>query len=327
MRLKIAAVLAVTVACLVWVLWGIDPAVVRDSLGAFRWERMIAVFAIYGTAHCMRVVRLRVLLDRPLGFRSLLSILSIGYLAIHVVPLRLGELVRPWLLAEKEGVPMGESLAAVFVERLLDMLMLLGMFLLIGFVVELPAGAVVVEGVDVLVAGQRAVGTVVGLGVAALVALLVVGEPLLRVTDRLPLGGFTRRFVEGLRGLARRPVACVQVLALSVAIWAVTVGAVQISLGAFPGLPARLDDALIVWTITLAGMTAVPTPGFFGGFEAGCVAALVMLGGDGDRAGTFAVLLHVGQFAFTVLIGMGFLVIEGLSLRELVDRSRKVGAA
>ncbi|MFZ5478651.1 MAG: lysylphosphatidylglycerol synthase transmembrane domain-containing protein [Myxococcota bacterium] len=327
MRLKIAAVLAVTVLCLGWVLWGIDLAVVRVSLGEFRWERMIAVFAIYGAAHSLRVLRLRVLLDRPLAFRGLFGILSIGYLAIHVVPLRLGEFVRPWLLAEKEGVPFGEGLAAVFVERLLDMLMLLGMFVLVGFFVEVPAGALVVQGVDVLVAGQRAVGAMVGAGALGLVVLLVVGEPLLRITDRLPMGGFARRFVEGLRQLARRPAACVAVLALSAVIWGITVGAVQITLGAFPGLPARLDDALITWTVTLAGMTAVPTPGFFGGFEAACTAALVMLGGDADRARTFAVLLHVGQFGFTVAIGVVFLVLEGLSLRELVDQSRKAGVA
>ena len=87
------------------------------------------------------------------------------------------------------------------------------------------------------------------------------------------------------------------------------------------------SGALIVWTLTLAGMTAVPTPGFFGGFEASCSAALMMLGGDADRARTFAVLLHLGQFAFTVCSGVLFLVLEGLSLRELVDRSRRAEAA
>jgi hypothetical protein len=320
-RVKIAAVLVVTALCLGWVLWGIDPAVVAVSLGDFRWGGLVGVFAIYAVAHGLRVVRLRAILGRPVPFWRLMSILSIGYLAINVVPLRMGELVRPTLLAEKEEIPFGAGLAAIFIERLVDMLMLLGMLLLVGFGVTLPQGHIVVQGVDVLQAGQRAIGTMVAAGIAGLVALLVVGEPLLRITDRLPLGGFLRRFREGILALARRPAACAGVIATSVVIWGITVGAVQLTLVSFPGLPSTLDDALTIWAVTLAGMTVAPTPGFFGGYEAFCSAGLLLLGADADRARTFAVLLHLGQFLFTVGTGLLFLVLEGLSLREVVHRS------
>lgn len=321
-RLKLAAVLGVTVLCLGWVVWGIDADVFRDSLLAFRWSAFVPVTALYVFAHALRVVRLRAILGQPVPFGRLLSILSVGYLAINVVPLRMGEFVRPYLLQEREGIPFGTALAAVFVERLLDMLVLLGMMLLVGFAVDLPAGAVVVQGVDVLQAGQRAVGTMVALGVVGLAALLAVGEPLLRVTDRLPLGGFLRRFRDGLASLARRPAAFAGGVALSVVIWAATVWAVLITLAAFPGLPARMDDALLVWTATLAGMTAVPTPGFFGGYEASCTAGLALLGAPDGPSRTFALVLHLGQFGFTVGTGLVFLVWEGLSLRELVGKSR-----
>lgn len=322
MRWKLAAVLGVTAVCLGAVVWGIDVETARVSLGGVRWGLMTLVFVLYATAHALRVLRLRAILGLPLGFGRLFSILSIGYLAIHVVPFRMGELVRPYLLREQEGVPFGAGLAAVFVERLLDMLMLLGMMLLVGFAVDLPEGAIVVQGVDVLRATQRGLGVLVAGGFVGLGALLVVGEPLLRVTDRLPLGGFLRRFHGGLRSLAERPGAFAWVLALSVLIWAVTILSVQLSMAAFPGLPATFGDALTVWTFTLAGMTAVPTPGFFGGFEAACTAVLVLLGAQDDAARTFSVLLHLGQFGFTVLIGVIFLGVEGLSLRELVGRSR-----
>lgn len=322
MRLKIAAVLAVTILCLGWVLWGIDPSVVAVSLGDFRWAYMLVVLAAYAGAHALRVVRLRAILGRHVPFVRLLSILSIGYLAINVVPLRMGEFVRPTLLAEKEGIPFGAGLAAIFVERLVDMLMLLGMMLLVSFAVELPAGRIVVEGIDVLQAGQKAVGSLVLVGVVGLAVLLLVGEPLLRLTDRLPGGGFLRRFREGILTLARRPLALAAVLGTSVVIWSVTVLAVYLTLLAFPGLPATAGNALLVWTVTLTGMTVVPTPGFFGGFEASCSAGLVLLGADADRARTFAVLLHLGQFGFTVGAGLFFLVWEGLSLRDVVGRSR-----
>lgn len=324
MRLKIAAVLAVTAACLVWVLWGIDLGVVRQSLGDFGWGWMILVFGIYCLAHALRVFRLRAILGVPVPFWRLISILSIGYLAIHVVPLRMGEFVRPTLLAEKEKIPFGAGLAAIFVERLVDMLMLLGMMLLVGFAVDLPEGRVVVGGIDVLLAGQRAVGVVVGGGLVGLLGLLVVPLTLVQRVDALFHFTFLQRFREGILGLARRPVVFAGVLASSVVIWGITVVAVYVTLLAFPGLPATPGNALFLWAVTLAGMTAAPTPGFFGAFEGFCTATLVMLGADGDRARTFAVILHLGQFLFTVGTGLAFLLYEGVSLREVVGRSRSV---
>ncbi len=322
MRIKIAAILAVTAICLAFVLTGLDPAVVAGSLADFHWGGMVGVFVAYAVAHALRVLRWRLILGRPLSFVRLFSVLSIGYLAIHVVPFRMGELVRPYLLAEKEGVPFGAGLAAIFVERLVDMLMLLGMLLLVGFWVDLPAASLVVEGVDVLQAGQRLMGGGVAVGALGLGGLLVIGEPLLRLTDRLPLGGFLRRFREGLLTLAGRPSACGAVLALSVVIWAITVGAVALTLASFPGLPAGPAVALTVWSVTLSGMTVAPTPGFFGAFEAFCSGALMIFGADADRARTFAVILHLGQFLFTIGVGLLFLLLEGLSLREVVGRSR-----
>lgn len=322
MRLKIAAVFVFTVLCLIWVLWGIDPAAVEVGVTTFKWERMGIVLVLYLLTHAIRGQRLIWILGHPVRFWRMFSILSVGYLAINVMPFRLGEFVRPYLLAEREGVPFGAALAAVFVERLLDTLMLLVMLLAVAFWVELPAGALVVEGIDVLATGQRLFGGVVVTGIVGLVTVLALGERALRVTDRLPLGGLARRFVEGLRGLPTRPRELAWIVVSTVVIWLVTLWSVQVSMSAFEGLPWDFGSALTVWAATLAGMAAIPTPGFFGGFEAFCAGAVMLLGADADAARTFAVILHIGQFGFTVLCGLVFLAWEGLSLREVVDQSR-----
>lgn len=322
MRWKIALVLLLTVGCLLWVLWGIDLGTVQVSLESFRWERMLLVFALYIATHAVRIWRFRWILGRKIAFWPLMSIVSIGYVAINVMPLRMGEFVRPWLLRERCGVPFGAGLAAVFVERLVDMLMLLGMLGMVAFWVDLPAGRVVVEGVDVLAFGQRFAGTIVIGGVLGIAVVTALGERALRITDRLPLGSMVRRFAEGLRDLVRRPRELVLILGSSVLIWLVTLWSVQVSLSAFPGFPWDFATALTVWTITLLGMAAIPTPGFFGGFEAACVAGLSLFGIDPDEARTFAVILHIGQFGFTVGWGLLFLVWEGLSLRQVVAQSR-----
>lgn len=84
--------------------------------------------------------RLEWVLGRKLAFWPTFSALSIGYLAIHTIPFRLGEFVRPYLMSERQGVSMGTGLAAVVVERLVDVLALLVMVWLCVFWVEIPTG-------------------------------------------------------------------------------------------------------------------------------------------------------------------------------------------
>ncbi len=322
--MKLAAILLLTVLGLGAVLWGVDLTVVRQSLSAFDLRSFVVAWICYWLTQCFRCWRLQALLARPVPFWRAMSITSLGFLAINVIPFRVGELVRPTLLTD-EGVPFGEGMAAIFMERLADILMLLAFLLSIGWAVDLPAGGIVVQGTDIVQAGQRLFGVSVAVGAGVLVLLTVLGERGLKYTDRLPAATVIRRFVEGVRAFVLRPLRMLQVMALTAAIWVVTLLAVWATLAALPGLPTNPGAVVFVWTLTLTGLAAVPTPGFFGGFEALCVAALAVLGADGDRSRTFAVLLHLGQFAFTVTLGSIYLVKEGMTLTDLREKARRTG--
>ena len=57
--------------------------------------------------------------------RTLFPITSVGFMAIIVAPMRLGEIVRPYLINVKQSVPLGSGIATIFIERSMDLLMLL----------------------------------------------------------------------------------------------------------------------------------------------------------------------------------------------------------
>ncbi len=330
--LKIAAVLVATVLCLGWVLWGIEPDVVRDALVSFRWWAVLPMAALYFTGHIVRCYRLQILMGTKLGLMPLLSVNSIGFLAINVVPLRLGELVRPYLFMEKHDVPFGSSMAAIFVERLLDMVSLLVMLLLVGVVVEIPPGGVEVAGVDLVAAGQTMAGGVSAAGLLFIGAVVVVGEPIIALVQRVigvvnapfgeRIGSFLRHFGRGLVGLGRTPAKAVAVVVMTAVIWALTIAGLWMVLLGLPGLSLGFGEAMVIWSLTLAAFTAVPTPGFVGSHEAGCSAALRLLGTSPSLSATVAVLIHAGQLGFTIGLGLLFSAIEGASLRDLVQRSR-----
>ena len=333
MKLKIGLVLVVTVVFLAVVLWGIDVERALEALGTVAWWKFLPMCALYLLTHIIRTFRLRILLGQPISYWRLFSINSVGFLAINVIPLRLGEMVRPYLLAEREGVPFGRGMAAIVLERLLDMLMLLGMLMGLTFFVELPPGGLTIEGyedVDIITVGQRFAGTIVALGILVGAVLMVVGEPAIRLLEKLPLGGkvagFVRKFREGFGELMKNPLQLLILLLLSVGVWGATIGAVAVVMSAFPGIPVSVGSAWSTWSITLSGMVAVPTPGFFGAYELFCSSALRLWQVDEDLAKTFAVVLHLGMFGFTVGIGALFLVLEGLSLRDLVRPADSVSA-
>lgn len=335
-KLQIAAILLATTGCLAWVLWGVDFSEVGAAFARFRWWYVAPMMGLYLSAHIVRCFRLRALLGVRIGLWPLLSLNSIGFLAINVVPMRLGELVRPYLLLEKHGVPFGQSMAAIFVERLLDMVSLLVMLLLVGVVVDIPAGGVMVAGVDLVAAGQSMAGAASGLGLVFIAAVVIVGDPVIRLVERViglanrglaaRVAGFLGHFGRGLASLARTPGRALLVIVLSALLWTFTVAGLWMVLLGLPGLELGLAQAMVVWALTLAAFTAVPTPGFLGSHEAGCSAALRLLGLNTSLAATVAVLIHAGQLGFTVGLGLLFSALEGLSLTDLVRRSRRLAA-
>ena len=322
MRFRLAVILVVTLLCLGMVISGIEWDKASGALRDTAWWTFGPVFVCYLAAHAFRTLRLGRLLGEAIPFGSLFAINSIGFLAINVVPLRLGEFVRPAMLAERHQVSFGKAMAAIVMERLLDMCMLLVMLLGVTLWVELPTEGVLINGIDVVGAGQRMAGFVVGVGCVVGGGLIWIGEPAIAVLEKMPVIGrladFTRRFRDGLKGLISSPFRLISVMGHTTMLWGLTLLGIGSFMWGFPGIPSSVGAVWTTWSITLAGMTALPTPGFFGGYELFCTAALWLLGVEAAIAGTFAITLHLGQFAFTCGLGGFYLFREGLGFRSLV---------
>ena len=322
MRLRLAVIFVVTLACLGWVVSAIELEQAQDALSKTAWWTFGPMFLCYVGAHAFRTLRLGSLLGTNVPFAPLFSINSIGFLAINVIPLRLGEFVRPAMLKERHDVPFGQAMAAIVMERLLDLAMLFVMLVGLTFVVELPTEGLMVSGVDVVGAGQRLAGFVVMLGAVMGGLLIGIGEPAIALLERMPvvgrLSGFARRFREGMQALLRSPARLVSVVVFTAALRGLTLLGIGTFMWGFPGIPSSLAAVWTTWSVTLSGMTALPTPGFFGGYELFCTAALLLLGVERSLAATFAITLHLGQFVFTSGLGGYYVAKEGLGLRSLI---------
>jgi glycosyltransferase 2 family protein len=339
MRIRAAVVVllvVVIVVCLGWVLRGMDPHALEQALASFQPAWLGPVVALYVGVLLLRTWRFQSVLDAEVRYRGLLSVVTVGQLAIGVVPLRMGEIVRPYLLWEKWRVPIAAGAAAVVLERLLDFVALLTLLLVVGAKVALPPGGLTVGNVDLLAAGQHVATVAVGAGLLGIVVTIVVGPPGLAVMERVVgrvspllaarLGRLGRDLVSALRGLAKRPSRAAVALGCTAGIWAGTMLGAACLMNAFPALGATLDRVLVNWAGTMTALVLGPTPGFLGTFEAGSVGSLALLGVQADLALAYTAVMHTSLFLFTVATGLVFLALEGWSLVAVVRRSRRAGA-
>jgi uncharacterized protein (TIRG00374 family) len=283
---------------------------------------LLPAVALYFAGLFARTLRWGVLLRpvRRLGAKRLFVVLSIGFMANDLLPLRAGEAARAYLLWSKERLDPAATAATIVVERILDGLVLTGFLVAAGLLTRLDgwltqlawgAGAVFVA----------AVVAVVGLAVVPNQMLALVDFMLNPVPPRLRSFAVRvlRGFVDGLGTLRDLRLAVAAVL-LSVVAWALEAGMYYSLLFSFPLPPRYLAAVLGTAVANLASM--VPSsPGYVGTFDAGLLAVLVgSFSADQSIATAYTALVHAALVLPVTLLGLVFLWREGLSLRRIASR-------
>ena len=98
---------------------------VREAIDALRsanYLYLIPGFVLYFIGVWMRSMRWGVLLRpiKSLTARQLFPTVVIGYMANNILPARLGELVRAYILGEQEHISKSSTFATIIVERMFD---------------------------------------------------------------------------------------------------------------------------------------------------------------------------------------------------------------
>ena len=299
----------VALSLLVLVLWEVDWGTLAQLWAEVRLVPLVGMMLAMGLNHLLRVLRWQRMLGLALPWSVHGRVCTVAFLAILVLPLRLGEAVRPALLL-REGVPLERSVTVLATERLLD---LLGLLCLLGgvlAVLELPP--LILQGVEVVAVAQ---GTA-QLSVLALALALLFAAAMGERWARLPLvGGSLANVARVTRELGTSPRHALSAVLLTAATWLSCILYVKMGLLALPSLPSSWEAAASSWAGIIAASTALPTPGFFGPYEAGAAAALALHGAPRDTASAWALGLHLAYLSFVALAaGPGLLWYAGRSI-------------
>jgi uncharacterized protein (TIRG00374 family) len=306
--------LGISAACLVYAFYGVNLSGLLADMRRAEAFWIVASIASALLSLVFRAIRWKVLLlpIKQLPAWSLISATFIGMMANNVLPARIGEVVKAWVLARREHTSMSTVLGTVLIERLFDVM-----------------AALVILGISLALASDLPTGSEVLLkrvGFVILIAVMVAIAVLLFVLHRRERSFLIARrwtgnrpganriaqvlsdFVEGLSVL--RGQALVLVSVLSMAVWAVAIGSFY-ALAEGMGLGLTTIQTTLVFVIVLFGVAIPSAPGFVGTFHGFCVAALTMIAQtEPTLAAAYATLIHGLQWIAVNLVGAGFLLAD-----------------
>jgi glycosyltransferase 2 family protein len=326
MRVRTVLVSVLAIALFVWFLSHANLAGVWTQVKRARVDLLVAGFFAVILTYVIRAWRWQYLL-RPIGptrFRTAFRTTVIGFAALGVLPARAGDVLRPYLLARQEGLPVSATLATIVMERVLDLIAVLALLALYvwGLADAATLPPALLRGIEVssALAGLGALGLMGVMWVLAthperIGSLVFTAARVLPHTMADRLAGLARTFSGGF-AVAREPRALAAAFAWSFPLWvAIAAEAWLVTIAfdiAMPFAGTFLLQALLVIGV------AVPTPGGIGSYhEAYRIGVTTFFGAPEDTAVAAAIVTHAVSYFPVVLAGIVFMAQDGLSFGRI----------
>jgi uncharacterized protein (TIRG00374 family) len=327
-RLRTIFVSVLAIALLVWFLRDANFSEVWRHVRSARLSLLLVALACVGGSLWIRAVRWQYLLD-PIGptrFRTVFRTSVIGFAALAVLPARVGDLLRPYLLARQDGLPFAATIATIVLERVLDciaVLVLMGIYVW-GFADHSTWPPAFLRPVEI----ATAVGLIGSLALIVVMWVLAthperIGAFVTATAWVLPrawavrLGGIASGFSSGF-AVARAPRDLVIAMLLSFPLW-VAIAAESWAVTAALHIAMPLVGSFLLQAMLVIGV-AVPTPGGVGSYhEAYRFGVTTFFGASNDQAVAAAIVTHIVSYVPIVLLGVFFMAQDGLSFGRLTQ--------
>ena len=291
----------------------------------------------------LRAIRWRYILQstHSVEFAAAYHPLIVGFTINCILPGRVGEVARPLILYQREKIPVTTGLATVVVERVFDLIILLGLFMLVLSYVQIGGGhEFEFSGYrldrDTLQGVFNAMLKVSGVLIAFIILISfkktrnVLNRWLMRLPNLLFTAGSNfknkverkicipmTRSIENVSigmTLIKSPLRTAVCLVFSLAVWLTAAFSYYVfSLGC-PAIdlnPAQMTAVMII----ICFVIALPSvPGFWGLWEAGGVFALALFGVSEKEAAGFTLANHAVQIVPVILAGLLSAWISGVNL-------------
>lgn len=303
----------------------IDFAQLVEVLKGLDIRYLAAALLVTFVSYSLRAVRWHYLLlpQKKAAPWNLLSATVICYMANNLLPARLGEFIRAYVLAEKENLEPSSVFATLVLDRLFDGFSVLVILVITFFTVKLPPGmekvqqGLVTGGYVTLAIYIFVIVFLIFLKRATASTLKLVAAVLSPFPEKLsgtiiPLLG---SFISGIR-LTSKPKELFALIFSSALIWATATWPVDLLLKAFRiDLPITASMFILVFLVFAVMVPA--SPGYIGTYHAACMYGLMAFNVPKELALSVAIVMHSINFFPVIAIGFLFLWKDGISFSSL----------
>ena len=310
----------ISLAAIIFILYKFDLHSLGNAIRSANYWILFLSLGISIIWLAMRGMAWRTLLKKKASYRDVFLTLSEGYLLNNILPFRLGELGRAFLLGRKARLGFMEVLSTIAIERILDVAF--------SAVILLSAVPFVIGSAG---AGKIAIwmAVLVGVGLLALYFLARNREWALgvfsQVSRRWPAiqergGAFANSFLSGLEVLTDGWLF-IRVLIWMFLDWGISIFQFYLLLVAFFPHPQP------VWALFGLGAAAfgnaVPSmPGAIGTYDAALAGALTIVSSDPTTSLAATLVAHAFNYIITGIIGVYALSAEGETLMGVYRQLR-----
>jgi glycosyltransferase 2 family protein len=330
--IQILAGLAVSALALWLTLRGKDLGAIWAAAASADYVWLVPYVGILALIHLARTLRWGILLEpvAKVPFSRLNAVSAVGFMALMILPFRIGEFARPYLIAERPRIRVSATLSSVVVERVAD-----GIFMAALLVLSLLAVPEGTPGLHFLRMGGLAVFGIFGALLAFLVLAYRNRSLAVRITHRLldPVSpriatrasGMMDAFIHGLRLVPSRSKVAL-FFVLTAVYWCLNGWGMGVLALAFD-IHLTLIQSFTVLGVLVVGVMIPSGPGMVGTFQAATVLGMSLFVPAQvlDTRGTaYANVLWAVQLAFTALLGLFFLFSRHIRIAQIFSAPEEV---
>jgi uncharacterized protein (TIRG00374 family) len=333
--------IVISIVSLAYFCSGIDAGELWAAMKAANYLYIIPAILLLYAGIYIRGIRWQLFFKgiRRVPYNRLFAIEMVGFMGNSIYPLRAGEIMRAYLLGRREGVGASASLATIALERLFDLVAVIGALVLVLVLPPFKEAPGEENGILSIKTLQNS-GYIAGIGFfVMLVALIlmvyrprmcesILGTILKIVPEKIGHRIFDlyKSFVAGLSVL-RDGGAVILALSYTLVIWFTIVLSELMVIRAFGFTEIGFIGALFLMTVLALAVSAPQGPGYIGVFQIVVAKAVLLLGVSSTAsANAFALVLWFVQMIPIIIAGWLCLAWLGLSLGQLKKEAETAGS-
>jgi len=316
MRKKSGLILSIGISgiAVFWLISKVNLDEVEHAVKQINYFWLLSSAFIYLLGFFPRGLRWQLMLSKikKVSVADSTRIVIIGYASNNLLPFRLGEVVRAYIMGNKKNISKITCLASIATERIIDGIVIL--FLLGASMVFLTSVIQQTEALhQILLTG----GVVFLSAVILLILVLLFSEAIPKIWKSY-IGhtglAFIEKTIHSLSFFRSRTILF-QTLFLSILIWLIE-GLMFVLILWSMGFNHPVATGYFCLGIINLGILLPSAPGYIGVFQAASVFAFLALGYSESSGLAFGLLVHFVQFIPVTLIGIIFLSHYGYRFNE-----------